>query len=396
MNLGLAKVLDRRLGGLAGRILGGLDRLAEAVRPPRPVVQVRRILIVKFWGLGNWALLRPVVHDVRRRWPAARIVIVTLEANLPLVQDLADEVLCVRPRGFVCVLLDLLRGVARLRGNPPDLGLDFEFFSRAGSLLARLAGVRQRVGFRTGSAGRDDLYTVLVPFRSDAHVARSFRDLVEAAGVEPGPYRPGGLSPSKAGLLQIEAAGLGARPYVVLHPGSGDNFRGRRWSAAGFAAVGRMAREHGHEVVVTGSRAERALTSEVVAGVGRGAVDLAGRMDVEGLVAVLAGARALVSNDTGPVHLASALGVRVLAIYGPNTPRLYGPLEAGSRAFYRSLPCSPCITAANYRSSRCRIHTCMMAVATGEVCAALERLLAQDARAAPNGREGAACATPPS
>lgn len=92
-------------------------------------------------------------------------------------------------------------------------------------------------------------------------------------------------------------------------------------------------------------------------------------------MALLARADVLLSNDTGPVHLASQLGTPVLAFYGPNTPVLYGPLSAGSRAFYRDLPCSPCITVANYRSSRCRIHTCMAAIPVGEVVEALGRLL---------------------
>jgi ADP-heptose:LPS heptosyltransferase len=162
---------------------------------------------------------------------------------------------------------------------------------------------------------------------------------------------------------------------VLLHPGSGDNFPGRRWSEAGFAAVGRAASAAGHHVVVTGSAAERPLAARVAAAVGPRAVDAAGRLALDGLVALVAGARALVSNDTGPVHLASALGVPTLAIFGPNTPAIYGPLAPGSRAFYRALPCSPCITAANYRSSRCRIFACMAAIPTGEVVAGLQHLL---------------------
>ena len=101
---------------------------------------------------------------------------------------------------------------------------------------------------------------------------------------------------------------------------------------------------------------------------------------VKEVIALIEGARAVVSNDTGPVHLASALHVPVLGIYGPNTPVLYGPLAKGSRAFYRGLPCSPCLRTSNYRSSRCRIHTCMASVPTGEVAGALGRLL--DAAAA--------------
>jgi ADP-heptose:LPS heptosyltransferase len=374
VNLGAAKVCDRLVGGWLGRLIGLCDRLREIGRVPPPVEDVRRILVVKFWGLGNWALLRPIVHDLRCRWPGAELTIVTLAANAPLCRDLCDRLLTVRADSIRHTLIDLARGVTALRRRAPDLALDFEQFSQAGALLARLGRAAQRIGFRAGKPGRDGLYTVLVPFCDDAHAGRSFRDLAEAAGLEPGPYVPGHLTPTAAGASETRV--LRARaPYVVLHPGSGDNFTGRRWSEAGFGALGRAARVAGRAVYVTGGPAERELAARVAGAVGDGATSLAGGLTVAGLVALLGDAEVLASNDTGPVHLASALGVPVLAFFGPNTPVLYGPLSAGSHAFYRALPCSPCITVANYRSSRCRIHTCMASIPTGAAVEVLNRLM---------------------
>ena len=375
MNLTLAKMLDRRLGGLVGRGIGALDRVADGLRrtPGRP--DVRHILVTKFWGLGNWALLRPVVRDLSRRWPAARITVATFACNLPLVRDLADDLLLVRPTSLGGTVTDLGRAVARLRASPPDLALDFEPFARSGALLARLGGAGQRLGFHAAGGGRDGLYTVLVPLRREAHISRSFRDLAEAAGVAPGPYVAGALEKDAKGDAEVAALEMSQGRYVVVHPGSGDNFPGRRWSPAGFAAVGRAAVQHGLEVCVTGSRAESPLVGEVCRGIGSGALALPGRLSLRGLIALLDGAAALISNDTGPVHLASALDVPTLALYGPNTPVLYGPLARHSRAFYRALPCSPCLTAASYRSSRCRIHVCMESITTGVVTTALHRLL---------------------
>ena len=124
---------------------------------------------------------------------------------------------------------------------------------------------------------------------------------------------------------------------------------------------------------MTGSASEAALCAEVArAG---GATSLAGRLSLEGLVALLSEAAVLVANDTGPVHLASALHRPVLGLYGPNTPVVYGPLSSGSRVFFKDLPCSPCLTTDNYRSSRCRLPTCMWAISTGEVTTALDALL---------------------
>lgn len=387
MSLGWAKALDRVLGAALARGVGALDALAEALRPPPAVREVRHVLVTKFWGVGNWALLRPIVRDLRARHAGARLTVATLAGNRPLVEDLADDLLLVRPQGAGRAALDLLRAVARLRRDPPDLSLDFEPFATSGALLARLGGARQRVGFRAERGGRDALCTVTVPLRRDAHAARSFRDLAEAGGLAPGPYVPGALAATAAGAA--EAARLAAPgTYVVVHPGSGDNFPGRRWSEGGFAAVGRTAAARGVRVLITGTPSEADLVARVAASTGPAAVPCAGRLTLPGLIAALAGARALVSNDTGPVHLASALGVPTLALFGPNTPVLYGPLAPGSRAFHRALPCSPCLTAASYRSSRCRIFACMEAIPTGEVAAALARLLDAPPVPAPAGAPG--------
>ena len=236
MKLGFAKFLDRVGGRLLGHVVGGLDAMGEAFGAPRPVTDVTHVLVLKFWGLGNWALLRPVVADLRAAHPRARFTIATLAANRPLVEDLADELLLIDPSRGLTIASDLARAVRRLRTSRPQLAIDFEQFARTGALLARLGGVPQRLGFRSAQPGRDGLYTVTVPFRRDAHVTRSFRDLAEAAGVPAGAYRPGGLAAEPAAIERVvRAHDLGAR-VVVLHPGSGDNFPGRRWSAAGFAA----------------------------------------------------------------------------------------------------------------------------------------------------------------
>lgn len=377
MNLAAAKLVDRFAGALLARAYAVADGVGRLVGEPPPLDGVESLLVVKFWGLGNWALLRPVVRDLAARWPGARTTLVTLAPNRALVEDLADDVILLRADGYGRLAADLFRAVRRIRRAQVALSVDFEQFSSAGTLLARAGGVRQRIGFASAFPARDALLTARVPFRRDAHASRSFRDLVEAAGVPPAPYAPGALAAGARGREEVERLlgpapdGLAARDLVVIHPGSGDNFPGRRWSEAGFAALARLAVERrGLRAVVTGSASERDLCARVAAAAGPRVESAAGRLSVEGLVALLDRSAALASNDTGPVHLASALGRPVLALFGPNTPVLYGPLSAGSRALHKALPCSPCLTADNYRSSPCRLHVCMASLSVGEASAA--------------------------
>ena len=105
-------------------------------------------------------------------------------------------------------------------------------------------------------------------------------------------------------------------------------------------------------------------------------LDAGGRLGVTELVALIDAADLLVANDTAPVHVGSATGTPVLGIYGPNTPTLYGPLSPGSRAFYSGLPCSPCLTAKNYRTSLCRMPVCVLGIAVADVAEHAGRVLA--------------------
>ena len=152
MNLALAKAIDRGVGGAVARLVAAVDALVDLVSRPRPPIEeVRCVVVTKLWGIGNWALLRPVVLDLRARFPAARFHVVTLESNLPLVRDLADEVHVVRPRGLLRTAADVLRARRRLARARPQLSIDFEQFATAGALLARGAHVPQRIGFSSGT-----------------------------------------------------------------------------------------------------------------------------------------------------------------------------------------------------------------------------------------------------
>jgi ADP-heptose:LPS heptosyltransferase len=177
----------------------------------------------------------------------------------------------------------------------------------------------------------------------------------------------------------LREAGAGEGPLFLLHPGSGDNFLGRRWATESFAALAdHLVERHGGTVVVTGTAAEAPLAEAVRAAALRGdrVRSAAGRLGVRALAALCARATLVVSNDTAPVHLASAAGRPVLGIYGPNTPVLYGPLSPGSVAFYHRTPCSPCLTNFNYKTSFCRMPVCIRSVEVAEVAAAADRLMA--------------------
>lgn len=211
--------------------------------------------------------------------------------------------------------------------------------SASSALMFRLGGLRSRRG--SGGGWRTWMLTDAVPRGPllERHRVHEFLALVgaETAGDPPAPVLRLPNAVERTG-------GVGEPLVVALFPGA--NGESRRWPAGRFSALAQRLATAGRRVLVLGGPGEEGLT-EVVASAGAAygeCVDLGGRTDLAGLAEVLAGCDVLVTNDTGPMHLAAALGTPVVALEGPADVRQTRPLGTRVRLVGRfDLPCVPCV-----------------------------------------------------
>ncbi len=378
----LQKYLDRYLGIPLCHGLAAVDHFAHLFRRDDGDIPVRRILAIKLWGVGNIVMILPLLEAVKEKFPDAELHFLTLGGNADLLEGVTavDRVHTLPERPAVRSMVALLTTWLRLRRRF-DVVLDFEQFARTSALLGYLIGAPQRVGLATPGQGRGILYNARIPYRDDRHMSETFADVARAIGVRV-PDAPPVLAVDPRGLAEAEALLSelpDQRPRVVLHVGSGDNFPGRRWPGERFAALAdRLVRERGAQVLFTGTERERPLIDACRQQMSQASVEVVGRLSLRGLVGLLSVTDLLVSNDTGPVHLASAVRCPVVALYGPNTPVLYGPRGGPQRVLYRGLPCSPCLTNLNSKTSTCRLPECMRAIDEESVVAACSGLLDEE------------------
>ncbi len=354
------QVADHVLGVAACALLQPV-RAWRALRR-RPVPEAREILLIKFWGIGSLQLLTPAIRALRVRHPEARLTLLTLAANAEFVRGLevVDEVVTLDVRsgrgaiGWMRLHGRILSLVARLRRARYDRVYDFEFFTRFSAFVSLATGAPETSGFESPHVNRGGFHRRTVPFNRYWHVARNFRALAGGENgreVEPDdliPYVP--KSADRAGLrAKLTAAGLPTgRPFVVLNANAGELSLERRWPAVSFAELARtIANEDGVPVVLVGAPSEAEYVHSIAARVGevpRGhLLDLAGALTVGELCAALAEARTVVTNDSGPMHLAAALATPTIGLFGPETPVMYGPIGERASALWRPPVCSPCI-----------------------------------------------------
>jgi ADP-heptose:LPS heptosyltransferase len=374
---------DRWLGRLAFAALQPW-RLMRQILGPRESGD--HVLLLKFWGLGSIQLLGPAVAALKRRHPDARLVFVTLQENAEFARALGlfDEVrtLDVRAQpslaGWVRIGWRIARLVRVLRAERYRAVYDFEFFTRFSAFVAFLCGAPDSHGFSAPGVWRGGFHRRTTPFNRYWHVARNFRALAggengrdvaidEVVGCEPS-------AEARAALERRLDAAAARGPLVVVNANAGRLSLERRWPAARHAELSRLlADEDEATVVLVGAPSEVAHVAEVRALAGatrRGAVlDWSGRLAFDEFLALLARADLVVSNDSGPMHIAAAMGTPTLGLFGPETPVLYGPLGARAHALWKPVVCSPCINVHNNKQVTCWRGTpeCLTGIAVQEV-----------------------------
>lgn len=314
--------------------------------------------------LGDAVLSLGAVRDLRRNFPAARLEVLARPWVAPLYEAVSE--------------VDAVRPSRGLRADRQDLRGRFDAAvllpnSFASALTMRAAGIPERWGYATD--GRGPLLT------RKARVPREVRGRSQVyyyramlAGI--------GLAVSASPDVQLTAreawtdratALLGAPgPWIGLNPGA---FFGsaKRWVPARYAAAGeRLARDTGARIAIVGGTLERPLGEAIAAAMNVPARVLCGETTLGELVGVLAQLRLLLTNDSGPMHVAAALGVPVVAVFGPTDWRETGPVGARQRLVREPVPCAPCLL------RECPIdHRCMRRVGVERVVGEARALLAE-------------------
>jgi lipopolysaccharide heptosyltransferase I len=359
----------------------------------------QRILIVRLSALGDVVHALPMLDALRRARPDAHIGWLVEEAAASLLDGHPQiDRVWVAPRGEMKGLLrqgrygkafGLVQQTRRaLRSAQYDLTLDVQCNLRS-AFLAHATGAPRRIAFAPpfSKEGARHLATELVTVTGEPQ-SKVERDLeiLRPLGIDPAGARSQLAIPEED---RVAARTLRAREgaMVGLHPGVSGFGSFKRWAPERYAQLARRLHDdRGVKSLVTWGPGEEALASSIVADADGAAVLAPATRSLRALGALYEVCDVVVAADTGPLHLAAALGVPTVGLYGPKDPAIYGPWngKTGEKAItvWKHVHCSPC------KLRRCNDVICMPAITVDDVSAALEEPLS--AAREPDLRRGSA------
>lgn len=380
MKMSLIRYLDRYVGAFI------LFVLFLVLKPfsfsPKKSDEIKKILCLKFWGIGNIFMILPSIKELRFKYPKAKIVFISLHQNKQILEILPfiDYFLLLNIDSFFSFLKDSARVLYILKKENFDVSLDFEQFARISVIITALAGIKRRIGFNTKGQYRSLMLTEKVTYLNDKHMADIFYDIITPLGISALQdvslirIEPHDSSKKRVNQLLTDAGYKEGGLLIGMHPGSSANFKVRRWPPSFFAHVGRyLADKKDAFIFLSGTADESDLCEYIEKAMGRKEViNVSGKISVQELMVLASYSTLFFSNDTATVHLAASMGSRVVGFYGPNTPFLYGPKGEGHFVFYLGMPCSPCITNFNDKNSKCISPLCITSITPDQVVEELE------------------------
>jgi ADP-heptose:LPS heptosyltransferase len=357
----LVRLADRYVGIPLVFIMGNCGR--KRAIPARP----EKIGLLNTAAVGDTILMSGPILDLRAVYQNAEIVFFSGPSNY--------EAACLLEGSDLVIKLPVfspLASIKAVREQNIDLLIDFGPWCRINALIAICSGARFIAGFRTNAQGRHFGYDLIVEHSEDAHELENHRGLIRALGIQPS--HPPALRCEQSNAQTVEQS---SKKFAVFHlwPG-GTAARLKEWPIGRWVALAEDFAAKQYNIVLTGSASQRSLNEAVIVEVNASLRPLlrnAAGTSLHETLRLLSCAELVVSVDTGVMHMAAALGVPLVALHGPSSPRRWGPVSENA------LVVEPPVGGCGYLNlgfeHRRNPPPCMNAISYGQVKAACQAAL---------------------
>ncbi len=378
--------LDRTFGTVAVVFMKYLTQLMGVVMnrdhtiPSKP----RAVAVAKIVGMGSIVYTGILCRALKKKFPGTKLIYITSAecAGLLKRMNYVDEVLLINDKGLIPMVMSTLSLITRLWHERPKLYFDMEVYSSWAAILATLTTARNRYGFyRKNAEFKRGMHTHTVFFNTRRHISEIYSQMALAVGAIPDTSLDGIVKLSdddrKACDLILKEAGVINTDLIVINPNVSDLLIERRWPVEKWVAyLDRVTVLSPRSAfLMTGTAGDIPYVSSIYDrlpdALKKKVLNMAGLFGLGPFLALLERCMFIVTNDSGPVHFAAALGKPTVSIWGPGDPEHYAPLEGRHEVVYRPVYCSPCL----YHSDFTPCHGQNVCVSEIPVDAVLEATL---------------------
>ena len=380
-----------------------VSRFTNFIKRRKKETAPKKILFIKLSEIGSIILSYSLLKRARQDYPSAEIFFLTFKRNSPVFEILDEilpsrNILTIREDSIMFFMLDTFKIVRRLWRERIDIVFDLELFSRFTAIISYLSKSSKRVGFYHYS--REGLYrgnflTHRVRYNPFLHISKTYFSLWPVIEKEMKltpelkerideesiilPKFSSSAEVKEQAWKRLEQYGIKKENRLFLvAPGEG-NLPLREWPLDYFFALSeKILKDKRNYIIIIGGKSASSFKK---AGLlsnrlqSKKCIDLAGKTNLSGLMALFDIAHFLIANDCGLAHLSSLASIKKFIIFGPETPLIYGPLGGESWIIYSGLACSPCFSAFNHRRSSCRDNRCLKVVVPEDVYSLIEQQL---------------------
>ncbi len=329
---------------------------------------MKNILLIRLSSLGDVVLTTPVIRAVRTHFPDAYIAMLVAKQSADVLRENPhlNEIITYDRLAKDKDTGEMLRIIRHLRERKFTMVIDLQRKFRT-ELLMYLSGATERVG-----KGR--LCTIRVQEQGNKHATAHYFDLLHAVGIPAADQRLELFfdeSERTDAVRRFDTAGIRETALKVgLFPGAG--WKLREWMPERFAAIGdRLVTQFNANVLVFGGPKETELVQTVVDLMDAPAIPFAGNLQIRQLAACIQQCDLFLTNDTGPMHIAAAVGTPTVSLFGPGNHIRFQPLGAMHQTIRHDVPCSPC----KQFTDKCKDNICMKGIVVDEVWQSISRAL---------------------
>lgn len=372
------KFIDRYIGNILCLVLGLFNFFRKKTTP-----NIKNILVIQFWGIGETILTLPAIKALRSRFPEARISILATQRNKDVYESFDGyNKLELIDLGVFSIIKFIINNRKRF-----DLVIDMEEYLNISAIIALFVG-NKVVGYSHGV--RSLLYTDKVEYDDKQHTSKTFLDLVKKLGIKSEVISLEKLQINKKDKQVVDTLlkklGISEKDLIIgIAPGAAESARSRIWPGNRFAKVAdKLIEKHKAKIIFVGAGDERNLIGNVQDSMKNKSFNLAGRISLKQTFCLIEQCKLFISNDTGPMHIAAAQGVKTIGLFGPNLPIRFGPFGKKNISIYKEKVCeySPCINVHKGQVPDCLFtkrsgdyQKCMNAVEVDDVMKAASKLL---------------------